>query len=420
MTQTGGKMEVMKKYDHVTVYRRPGKRSPLYAVTEESMNSVATDGGKDIASLAPLSPFLGDDGLEEIMYNGDGIIRVFHRRFGMCDTNVKIPAEDVVRIMEDVAAFNNDIIDITKPLFDGRLPDGSRVNGTLPPATPDGPTFTIRKFLQSPLTITHLIDSGTLDSSTAALLWVAVEGLGAKPANLLVSGGTGSGKTTTLNVLSSFIPQKARVVTIEDTAELQLTHDNWVRLETVVEGPHTKEVSMDSLLKNALRMRPDRIIVGEVRGPEATTMFTAMNTGHDGTLGTLHANTSMETITRITNAPMEVPAIQVGALDLIVMQNRITTPAKTIRRITEISEVGGIEGGKPSINVLFKWTAQGGLRPTGVPSKLREVIAKAAGIPIKELDAVITNRREVLDYMVANEIKDPKEVVKIVQDYNYL
>jgi len=270
------------------------------------------------------------------------------------------------------------------------------------------------------MTITHLIDTGTIDSTTAAFLWVAVEGLGAKPANILVSGGTGSGKTTTLNVLSAFIPIGQRIVTIEDTAELQLAHSNWVRLETVVGGPNTGEVTMDTLLKNALRMRPDRIIVGEVRGPEATTMFTAMNTGHDGTLGTLHANTSMETITRITNPPMSVPPIQVGALDLIVMQNRIMTPSKTIRRVTEISEVAGFEGGKPSINTLFKYTSQHGLRPTGVPSKLREVLARAAGIPIPEIDAVITNRREVLDYLVQNEIKEQSEVIRVIQDYNYI
>ena len=415
----GNRTEVIQSYGDVTIYRRGGKQAHLYALTEDAVQA-ARSAGPGEAHLAPIGPFLADDGLEEIMYNGDGMVRVFHRRHGACDTNVTIPTEDVVRMLEAIAVFNKDTISTEKPMVDGRLPDGSRVNGTLPPATPDGPTFTIRKFMKRPMSITQLIDVGTLDLSTAAFLWVAVEGLGAKAANILVSGGTGSGKTTTLNVLSTFIPIISRVVTIEDTAELQLAHTNWVRLETVVGGPHSEEVTMDHLLKNALRMRPDRIIVGEVRGPEAATMFTAMNTGHDGTLGTLHANTSMETITRITNAPMSVPQVKLGALDLIVMQNKISMPNKTVRRVTEISEVSGMEGGKPSINTLFRYTPEAGLRPTGVPSKLREVIARAAGIPIAELDAVIANRREVLQYLVHNEIKDQAEVIRIIQEYNYL
>ncbi|MCI0497852.1 MAG: Flp pilus assembly complex ATPase component TadA [Thermoplasmata archaeon] len=415
----GDNMEVLKRDENVTIYRRGEKRAHIYALSDAAVQA-APAAGPGAASLAPIGPFLADDGLEEIMYNGGGMVRVFHRRYGMCDTNVTITPDDVVRMLEYIANFNNDEISTDKPMLDGRLPDGSRVNGTLPPATPDGPTMTIRKFMKKPMTITQLLDNGTLDPSTAAFLWVAVEGLGAKAANILVSGGTGSGKTTTLNVLSTFIPIVSRVVTIEDTAELQLAHENWIRLETVVGGPRGADITMDHLLKNALRMRPDRIIVGEVRGPEATTMFTAMNTGHDGTLGTLHANTAIETITRITNPPMSVPPVQLGALDLIVMQNKITMPSKTVRRVTEISEVSGMEGGKPSINTLFRYTSESGLRPTGVPSKLREVIARSAGIPIAELDAVISNRRDVLQYLVENEIKDQREVIRIVQDYNYL
>jgi flagellar protein FlaI len=197
-------------------------------------------------------------------------------------------------------------------------------------------------------------------------------------------------------------------------------HEHWIRLESVLAGPHTQEVTMDALLKNALRMRPDRIIVGEVRGPEAQTLFTALNTGHDGCMGTLHANTAMETITRITNPPMSVPHIQVAALDLIVMQTRIMTPQRTVRRVTEISEIGGFEAGKPSLNPLYVWTPRHGLKPTGVPSKLRERIAKAAGVPLTELDMVLKNRKEVLDYMVQHQIKDLPSVRSIIQEYNYI
>ncbi len=201
-----------------------------------------------------------------------------------------------------------------------RLEDGSRLNATIPPASPYGPTLTIRKFLKNPLTIISLIKNRTINPRVAAFLWMCVDGLDYKPANLIVSGGTGSGKTTFLNALAVFIREGTRLVTIEDTTELQLMHEHIVRLETIPPGRDgTMEISMDTLLKNSLRMRPDRIIVGEVRGSEAVTMFTAMNTGHDGCMGTLHANTAKETATRLMSPPMNVAPIMLTALDLLVV-----------------------------------------------------------------------------------------------------
>ncbi|ACS32699.1 ATPase, T2SS/T4P/T4SS family [Thermococcus gammatolerans] len=234
-----------------------------------------------------LDPLVRDDNLEEIMVIGTNKpVYVWHRRFYMCKTNIVFKEErDILNIIERIAREVGRRIDQQNPLLDARLPDGSRVNATIPPISLDGPTITIRKFKKDPLTIIDLIKYGTMNSDVAAFLWLLVDGLGIKPANILVAGGTGSGKTTTLNALAMFIPPSERVISIEDTAELQLPVEHWVRLETRPPNIEGKgEVTMDDLVKNTLRMRPDRIIVGEVRGPEARTMFTAMNTGHNGAL----------------------------------------------------------------------------------------------------------------------------------------
>ncbi|CAD5245342.1 ATPase, T2SS/T4P/T4SS family [Thermococcus camini] len=234
-----------------------------------------------------LDPLVRDDNLEEVMVIGNNRpVYVWHRRFNMCKTNIVFDEEkEILNIIERIAREVGRRIDQQSPLLDARLPDGSRVNATIPPISIDGPTITIRKFKKDPLTIIDLIKYGTMNTDIAALLWIFVDGLGVKPANVLVAGGTGSGKTTTLNSLGMFIPPSERVITIEDTAELQLPVEHWIRLETRPPNVEGKgEVTMDDLVKNTLRMRPDRIIVGEVRGPEARTMFTAMNTGHNGAL----------------------------------------------------------------------------------------------------------------------------------------
>ena len=252
-----------------------------------------------------------------------------------------------------------------------------------------------------------------------SLLWVFADGMGSAPCNILVAGGTGSGKTTTLNVLGAFIPSKDRLITIEDVAEVQLMHEHHVQLETFNSTkPEEPEVDMDSLLKNTLRMRPDRIIVGEVRGPEAKTLFTAMNTGHEGCFGTVHANTAQETVSRLINPPMDVPPIMMNALHLIIMQSKIAVGGKHIRTLTEVSELAGLEGSKPRLNTLFKWNGQTNqLVETGVPSKLRERIAKAAGVSPKQFDDVVQNRQKILESMLQRGMTDIKQVSTVVQNY---
>jgi flagellar protein FlaI len=261
--------------------------SPELGVPAAKLDFYADNVVRDMIGYGPLDLLLADDALEEIMVIGPNKpVYVFHRKHEMMMTNISFADDgDIASIVDRIARDIGRRIDIKNPLLDARLPDGSRVNATIPPVSIEGSTITIRKFREDPLTIVDLARYGTLDTSVAAFLWLAVEGMRAKPANILVSGGTGSGKTSTLNVLASFIPRGERIITMEDTAEIKLPVEHWIRFETRPPGIEgSGEVDMDTLVKNSLRMRPDRIIVGEVRGHEAATLFTAMNTGHDGCL----------------------------------------------------------------------------------------------------------------------------------------
>ncbi len=376
---------------------------------------------KDMVGYGLLDPLLENDRLEEVMIVGTNkSVYVYHRKHGMCRTNVVFDDdEDIINVVSKTARSIGRRVDISSPLLDARLPDGSRVNATVPPASLDGPSLTIRKFQADPLTVVDIIKFGTMTPELASFLWIVTEGYGVKPANMLVSGGTGSGKTTTLNCLGAFVPSSDRVITIEDTAELQLPVEHWIKLETRPPNVEGKgEVNMDMLLKNTLRMRPDRIIVGEVRGAEAMTLLASMNTGQDGCLGTVHANTARETITRLTNAPMSVPIVMIPSLNLILMQNRFTHEGKVVRRITEIAEVTGIEGDKAKMNILYVWDPKDDVvKSTGVPSSIIWKLADLRGVPVKEVEEEMKRRETILRYMVDNGVTGIKDVGSFINEY---
>lgn len=377
---------------------------------------------RDMVGYGPLDAMVLDDNLEDIMVTAVGKpVYVYHRKYGMCFTNVVFEDEESIKYLIDkMARIVGRRIDQQTPLLDARLPDGSRVNATIPPVSLDGPTISIRKFRKDPLTIIDILNFNTLSTEVAAFLWLIVDGVGIKPANILFAGGTGCGKTTLLNAATTFVPERERIISIEDTAELQLPHKHWVRMETRppnVEG--RGEITMDDLVKNALRMRPDRMIVGEVRGPEARTMFTAMNTGHDGCMGTLHSNSAAETISRLTEPPMDVPEIMIPALDVIVMQQRIYHRQKgQIRRVTEVAEITGLEGGKPQLSRTFKWNPRTDIvEPTGVPSKIKRMIAEFSGMSGTDIEIELKKREAILEWMRGAGIRNIFEVGRVIQDY---
>jgi len=377
---------------------------------------------QDMIGYGPLDMMLADDMLEDVMVTGTNKpVYVYHRKHGMCSTEVTFEDEESIKhIIDKIARIIGRRIDQQTPLLDARLPDGSRVNATIPPVSLEGSTISIRKFRKDPLTVIDILKFGTLSTDIAAFLWLIVDGMGVKPANIIFAGGTGCGKTTTLNAATTFVPERERILSIEDTAELQLPHRHWVRLETRppnVEG--RGEITMDDLVKNALRMRPDRMIVGEVRGLEARTMFTAMNTGHDGCMGTLHSNSAMETITRLTEAPMSVPGIMIPALDIIVMQQRIYHRQKgQIRRVTEVAEVSGFEGGKVQLSRIYRWNPRRDVpEPTGVPSRIKHTIAEFSGLSGSDIEIELEKRAAVLEWMGQKGIRNIFDVGKVIQEY---
>lgn len=330
------------------LFAKLANNSQNNTISNEYLDNLARKLFQDLVGYGEIDPLIRDDNLEEIMVIGiDKPVFVYHREYGMMKTNILFKdAGEVMNLIDSIARQINRRIDQESPILDGRLPDGSRVNATIPPISADGPSMTIRKFKRDPLTIIDLINSKTISVELAAFFWLCFDGLGVKSANAIISGGTSSGKTTTLNALSSFINPKERIITIEDTLELQIPHEHVIRMETRPPNVENRgELTMNDLVKNSLRQRPDRIIVGEVRGSEAITLFTALNTGHSG-FGTLHSNDARETITRLTNAPMSVPNIMISAIDFIIMQNRIYRPdGVSFRRISEVAEVSGIEEG---------------------------------------------------------------------------
>jgi len=390
-------------------------------ISREKQQAFAELVVQDMIGYGLLEPLLNDDNLEEVMVIGvKRSVYVYHRKQGMCRTNIVFEDnEEIMNIINRIARSIGRRVDLNSPLLDARLPDGSRVNATIRPVSLDGASLTIRKFKKDPLTLIDIINFGTMDPELAGFLWLVAEGYGVKPANFLVSGGTGSGKTTTLNCLGSFIPHTDRAVSIEDTAELQLPLKHWIRLETRPPNLEGKgEISMNLLLKNVLHMRPDRIIVGEVRGGEAMTLLASMNTGQNGCLGTLHANTARETVTRLTSEPMEVPEIMIPSLDFIFMQNRFSYKGKAVRRITEITEVAGMEEGKINLNNIYEWDPKDDrIKPTGMPSVLLKKIAGLRGVSKEDVEKEIEDRTRVIRYMQESDIKGVDNVGRVINEY---
>lgn len=376
---------------------------------------------REIVGYGKIDSLIKDDELEEIMIIGvNKPIYVYHRKYGMMKTNLIYDNEqELIELIDSIARQINRRIDQETPILDARLNDGSRVNATIPPVSADGPSMTIRKFKKDPLTIIDLINFKTISVELAAFFWLCFDGLGVRQANAIISGGTSSGKTTTLNALTSFINPKERIITIEDTLELQIPHEHVIRMETRLPNVENKgELTMNDLVKNSLRQRPDRIIVGEVRGNEAITLFTALNTGHSG-FGTLHANDARETITRLTNSPMSVPKIMISAIDFIIMQNRLYNSSRgSFRRISEVAEVTGMEGDVIQLNKIFQWNPQNDtIENIGVTSKTLTEISKTSGKSMNYLYNEIENRKLLLNYMVHNHIRSIGAVKKLLDLY---
>ncbi len=338
----------------------------------------------DILGFGPIQPLLDDETVSEVMVNGPRQVYV-ERKGRLTPTDVTFrDDEHVMRVIDRIISPLGRRCDESSPMVDARLPDGSRVNAIIPPLSLIGPVITIRKFSKNPLTTDDLVNYGTLTPDMVSFLKACVE----SRLNIIVSGGTGSGKTTLLNVLSGFIPDDERIVTIEDSAELQLRQDHVVTLETRPANVEGKgRISIRDLVVNSLRMRPERIVVGECRGAEALDMLQAMNTGHDGSMTTAHANSPRDVLSRIETmclmAGMDLPLRAIReqlskAVELVVQQSRMKDGT---RKVTNITEVQGMEGDVIVMQDVFVYEQTGidengkiigRLRPTGIRPKFIE------------------------------------------------
>ncbi len=348
----------------------------------------------EVLGLGPIEPLLKDDSVTEVMVNRFN--QVYVERNGLLTlTDVHFRDDvHVMHIIEKIVSPMGRRIDESSPMVDARLPDGSRVNAIIPPLALTGPALTIRKFARDPFKIHDLIDMDTLTQEMADLLKACVEG----KLNIVISGGTGSGKTTTLNVLSSFIPADERIVTIEDAAELQLRQEHIVTLEARpanIEGRGA--VTIRDLVRNSLRMRPDRIVVGEVRSGEALDMLQAMNTGHDGSMTTGHANSPRDMVSRMETmvlmAGMDLPVRAIreqisSAIDLVIQQSRLRDGS---RKITHLTEIQGMEGDVITMQDIFVFDQTGRdangkiigrYKPTGIrPKFVEKLLANGIKLP---------------------------------------
>jgi len=349
----------------------------------------------ELTGLGPLEPFFKDPTVSDVLINT--YKNIYVERFGLLEKTNSRFADDIHlrNIIDRIISRIGRRIDESSPMVDARLPDGSRVNAIIPPLAIDGPMVSIRRFAVSPLQMDDLVNFKTLTPEIAQLL----EGCVKAKLNIMISGGTGAGKTTLLNILSASIPGNERIITIEDSAELQLQQDHVIRLETrppSIEG--TGQVTQRDLVRNSLRMRPDRIVIGEVRGAESFDMLQAMNTGHEGSLTTIHANTPRDSLTRLesmvlmtgVNLPEQALRFMISsALDLVVQASRL---ADGTRKVTSISEVVGMEGDVITLQDIFVFEREGidqegkvvgKHRATGIRPKFSERL-EMAGIEVPE------------------------------------
>ena len=362
--------------------------------------------------LGELEALLSDEKLEEVVINNSREpVWVYHKKFGWCKTNLRVKDEEMVYDYSSMIARKiGRQINTLNPMLDAHLPSGDRVNATLFPISSFGNTLTIRKFARNPWTMPTFIRTNTISSEVAGLIWLCIQ----NELSLLVTGGTGSGKTSFLNAMSGFIPANQRVVSIEDTRELTLpSFLHWVPMVVREPNPEGKgEVTMLDLMVNSLRQRPDRIIVGEIRRQrEAEILFEAMHTGHS-VYATLHADNAEQTISRLINPPINIPAGMLDALSGIIVTFRHRR--FNIRRVLEFAEVHKNGG----LNILYKWSVKTDkIKGVNKMGRLVELLSLYAGMDEKEIEEDVNEKVEVLDWMVKNNYDDVDTVGEIVSHY---
>ncbi|HVB95874.1 MAG TPA: type II/IV secretion system ATPase subunit [Nitrososphaerales archaeon] len=388
-----------------------------YKIAPPAMTKLLYYLNRDFIHLGKIEPLMKDKLIEDISCDGAGIpIFIWYRDYESIPTNIVFATDEELDTYVSKLAYSaGKHVSLAEPIVDASLPDGSRVHLTFgKEVTQRGSTFTIRKFRVDPLTVVDLIKYNTLSSDVAAYLWYLIE----KKLALLIAGGTASGKTTLLNALSMFIEPGEKIVSVEDTPELNLPHDNWIQSVTRGVGT-TNEITMFDLLKASLRQRPDFIIVGEVRGEEAFTLLQSIATGHGG-LGTIHADSVEATINRLTTEPMNIPRSLVGTtLDCIVMQLKLRLSDRSVRRVVAVTEVVGHDRRTDEIilNDAFTWDPVGDRFLFTGRSKLFDKITQKYGTRPEEIRREIDGRKLFLDWLVAKDVRGHTEVSNEIREF---
>ena len=385
-------------------------------VTDERLAILSYYLRRDLSGFGPLEALMHDPALEDISCNGDNLpVFVFHRTWGSLPTSVLFREGELNQFVLKLAQKANKQISLTNPMVDATLPGGSRVQVTYSNVVSlRGSSFTIRKFRTEPMTPLDLIRFGTYNAEILAFLWLVIE----HRRSLIIAGGTASGKTSTMNAISLFIPQNAKIVSLEDTHEIQLPHRNWLATQTRELNTHGVQGDIDlfSLLKSSMRQRPEYIIVGEVRGKEAQTLFQAMNTGH-ATLSTIHAGSVQETINRLTHEPISVPSVMFTALDLVITQSLYSYSNNRIRRCVAIHEISVDEDGTIIPRKLFEWDVQGdSFRKVAQCSRVLEEIAAMRGWTPDKVNEALKKREEFLTIALEVPVPDIRDLANAIHD----
>ncbi|MFB6158182.1 MAG: type II/IV secretion system ATPase subunit [Candidatus Nanohalobium sp.] len=400
------------------IFRETAKEileNQLPSVEEEKLNTLIGNLIHEMLGLGDVEILLNDNGLEEIVINSsDEPAWAYHKEHGWLKTDITFDDEDeVYNYASEIGRGVGKNISSLHPLLDAHLPSGDRTNATLSPISTQGNTITIRKFARDPWTITDFIEIGTISPEMAAFLWLCIQ----YEMNVIISGGTGTGKTSLLNVLTPFMPPNQRIISIEDTREVSLPEFlHWVPMTTREANPDGQgEVSMQDLLVNSLRMRPDRILVGEIRRKrQAEVLFEAMQTGHS-VYSTLHADTAETTLKRMTNPPIDVSETVVGAVDLNVVMFR--DRRRNFRRVMEIAEVID-DGDDISPHTIYDWNSQeDSFYKDGNSREVLDKLKTLTGLTDEEIRDNIEEKREILHWMVDNEVDELEDVGRVVAEY---
>ncbi|MCZ6725134.1 MAG: ATPase, T2SS/T4P/T4SS family [Thaumarchaeota archaeon] len=386
-------------------------------VSKESMDTILYYLTRNMLRYHRIDGMMGDPAIEDISCDGPGIpIYVWHREFESIPSNVIFEDKDELdRFVLRLAYLAGTHVSVASPIIDAGLPEGSRLQMTYgSEVTKKGSTFTIRKFKEDPLSIIDLISYGTVSSEMAAHFWFAIE----NKLSTLLSGGTASGKTTSINCFSMFIRPEAKIVTIEDTPELNLPHENWIQSVARAGVAGVGEVTLFDLLKAAMRQRPDFIIVGEVRGNEAYTLFQAMSTGHAG-LSSIHADSVAAVFRRLTSDPMNIPRTLIPSINYVIQQNRITINGKPRRRIMSITEIIDVDTqtGEFLTNEVYKYDVASDSFFYGGRSYMLEKIGKERNYSESFMNQEIQTRKKVLDWLSKKNIRRYKDVAQVIREY---